>query len=83
MNDLLQSWDRRQGVHALPASPAQVLWRHSVQNRTWRAQDIQGVDYATLLFGLATLPEHAGSAFFQTFNALAIDPSSAAAWKTQ
>ncbi|MDX9753798.1 MAG: hypothetical protein RBU29_07545 [bacterium] len=83
LNDLLQSWDRRQGVHALPASPAQVLWRHSVQNRTWRAQDIQGVDYATLLFGLATLPEHAGSAFFQTFNALAIDPSSAAAWKTQ
>lgn len=45
-----------------------VLWRYSTANLSWRANEIQGVDYSTMLFGLASLPEHCGVGFFSYCN---------------
>ncbi|WP_152554037.1 hypothetical protein [Endozoicomonas elysicola] len=45
-----------------------ILWRYSTTNPEWRADNIQAVDYSTMLFGLAALPENLGMEFFNTFN---------------
>jgi hypothetical protein len=68
-DDLRGLLQRGQCVYALPDAPsAHALWRKSTQDRSWTANDIQGVDYATLLFGLATLPEFLGPDFFKQHN---------------
>ncbi|MCW8863658.1 MAG: hypothetical protein OQK09_08405 [Colwellia sp.] len=46
----------------------QVLWRYSLKEKNWRAKAIQGVDFSTMLFGLAALPEFLGPQFFNRYN---------------
>lgn len=68
-NDLLAMLNDGRFTYSLPGRPgADVLWRRSLENEDWRAPDLQGVDYATLLFGLASLPENLGAEFFATGN---------------
>ena len=45
-----------------------VLWRYSLDDPSWSPDDIQGIDYASMLLGLAALPEHLGTLFFTTYN---------------
>ncbi len=47
-----------------------LLWRYSLKDKAWRAEVIQGVDYSTMLFGLAALPEFLGPEFFNYYNQL-------------
>lgn len=68
-DDLLQLLSYGKSVYGLPSgSPEKVLWRQSLNDPCWQAEDIQGVDFSTMLFGLATLPNHLGPNFFSTYN---------------
>lgn len=68
-NDLIALWDNNKGKYFLPNSTDPILWRHSVSNTTWVPNEIIGVDFSTMLFGIATLPEYLGTSFFSTNNA--------------
>ena len=52
-----------------------ILWRHSSYDPFWQAEDIQGVDFSTMLFGLATLNEHLGLNFFLKNNSTNANPT--------
>ena len=40
----------------------------SLKDKSWRADDVQGVDISTLLFGLAAFHSILGADFFSTYN---------------
>jgi hypothetical protein len=67
-NDLMSLYRAKKGVYKLPGTQYEILWRYSVQDTAWRANEVQGIDYSTMLFGLASLPEHCGKDFFTTYN---------------
>ncbi|MBN1481277.1 hypothetical protein EH223_02725 [candidate division KSB1 bacterium] len=66
--DILNLWENNTGVYRIPGSSQKILWRFSVQDRSWRAADVQGVDISTLLFGLAAHPAVLGNSFFAAYN---------------
>jgi hypothetical protein len=67
--DLINLYKNNKGVYALPADTSlKILWRYSPATPTWRATVVQGVDFATLLFGIASLPEYVGIDFFARHN---------------
>ena len=66
-NDLLTLWNNNKGKYLLP-SGASILWRYSKNDAFWQPNEIIGIDYSTMLFGLATLPEYLGDSFFITNN---------------
>jgi hypothetical protein len=43
-----------------------LLWRHSVSDASWVPQEIQGIDYSSMMLGLAT--HMLGSAFLEEHN---------------
>jgi len=64
-NDLLQLWDHSLGIYELPkASNSKILWRFRYNNPSQKAAYCQGVDYSTMVFGLASHPSLLGTAFF-------------------
>lgn len=68
-NDILSLYDNNKGVYGLPWDTSKkVIWRYSIKEPTWLAPKIQGVDFAPIIFGIATLPEYCGSEFFKTYN---------------
>lgn len=67
--DFMNMYNAEKGVYYLPGENNRpVLWRYSITNPTFRASSISGVDFATELFGLASLPQHCGATFFSTNN---------------
>ena len=44
------------------------MWRFSFDSLSWTANDVQGVDYSTMLFGLVSHSKVLGSEFFQYYN---------------
>lgn len=67
--DLLALYRNKKGLYHLQSDPSkEILWRYSVEDLIWRANSIQGIDYSTFLFGLATLDEEIGLPFFQRNN---------------
>jgi hypothetical protein len=66
-NDLLTLWNNNKGKYPLP-SGASILWRYSKNDAFWQPNEVIGIDYSTMLFGLATLPEYLGDSFFVTNN---------------
>ncbi|MEX6690296.1 hypothetical protein QTN47_22490 [Danxiaibacter flavus] len=67
-NDLLSLYNANKGVYTLPGSTNKILWRYSVTSPSWTANEVQGVDFSSMLFGLASLPAHCGTAFFTNNN---------------
>jgi hypothetical protein len=68
-NDLINLWNNNLGKYVLPTgNNDSVLWRYSKLNTTWTPNEITGVDHASMLFGLSTLPEYLGNNFFSTNN---------------
>lgn len=65
---LLELFVAGKSVFGLPNRTAKVLWRASLSRPEWRAKEIQGIDFSTMLFGLAALPEHLGIEFFSEYN---------------
>jgi len=61
-------------VYSLPNdSSKKVLWRYSRSDTTKRCAFVQAVDYSSLLYGLASLPEYLGPNFFDTYNDITPD----------
>ncbi len=53
LDDLVNIFNSGLGIYNLPNnSKTPILWRFSTIDPEWRATDIQGVDYSTLLFGI-------------------------------
>lgn len=68
-SDLINLWNNNLGKYELPlGNNDSVLWRYSKLNTIWIPNEIIGVDYASMLFGLSTLPEYLGNSFFSTYN---------------
>jgi hypothetical protein len=56
-------------VYSMPDDTTRkVLWRYSRINPDERCEYIQAVDFSTMLYGLASLPEFLGDDFFSAFN---------------
>jgi PKD repeat protein len=67
--DLIKLYQNNKGVYKLAADTSlKILWRYSPAHPAWRATVVQGVDFATFLFGLAALPEYLGTDFFARNN---------------
>lgn len=67
--DLLDLYRNKKGVYPLQSdSTKEILWRYSIEEPEWKANSIQGIDYSTFLFGLATLDNDLGLTFFQNNN---------------
>ncbi len=66
--DIDNLWTNEVGVYTVPGGTKKFLWRFSVNQPDWRADDVQGVDSSTLIFGLAAHQSVLGTDFFQTFN---------------
>jgi hypothetical protein len=56
------------GTYDIPFTDVEVLWRFSHEDPTWEACDLQGIDFSTLLFGLASHPDFLGTSFFEAYN---------------
>ena len=70
-SDLLSLYNNGNGVsiYSLPSNLSKkVLWRYKRTDTTARASYIQAIDYSTMLFGLASLPENLGVNWFSTYN---------------
>ena len=70
-SDLLSLYNNGNGasIYSLPSNTAKkVLWRYKRNDTGARAYYIQAIDYSTMLFGLASLPENLGVNWFSTFN---------------
>ena len=69
VNDLLNLYQNGKNIYSLPNLGRDlILWRKSFNDQSWNANEVQGVDYATMLFGLATLPQFLGPDFFAAYN---------------
>ncbi|TLX77471.1 T9SS type A sorting domain-containing protein [Labilibacter sediminis] len=70
-NDLLDLYNNNKGVFGLPDDASkEILWRYSLTDPAWVAPSIQGIDFSTFLYGLASLPEYLGPDFFSNYNQL-------------
>ena len=68
-NDLIKIWNMGHGKYTLPTGAYnQILGRYSLTDTNWIPNEVQGIDYSTMLFGLSTLPEYLGSDFFSSYN---------------
>lgn len=67
-NDLMSLYRANKGVYKLPGTAYDILWRYSKKDPAWTANEVQGIDYSTMLFGLAALKEHCGKDFFTVNN---------------
>lgn len=69
LNDLLNLHATPLGVYHLPDdAQTPVLWRFSEEDPAWTACDLQGIDFSTMLLGLAAHPSMLGNAFFSNNN---------------
>ncbi len=55
MSDLREHRTRMsRAVRAIEGMNGQLLWRYSLSDPSWTAQDVQGIDYASMMLGLVT-----------------------------
>jgi hypothetical protein len=70
-SDLLSLYNNgnSSAIYGLPSnSSKKVLWRYKRNDLSARASYIQSIDYSTMLFGLASLPENLGVNWFSSYN---------------
>ena len=71
-------WQSKKGRYVYPQfSNDTILWRYSLLSPGWKAPEVQGIDYSTMLFGLASLPQFLGKEFFVRNNNFFGDQSTA------
>ncbi len=75
-NDMIALYDlgKGVGVYKIPGTNYDFLWRYKSNLPLLRCNYVQGVDFSTMLYGLAALPEYLGPAFFTTYNDFDYDP---------
>jgi hypothetical protein len=68
-NDLISLYNQKLGLYKLPSdSSRKILFRYSHKNPSIGCSYIQLVDFSTMLYGLACLPEHLNYNFFNTYS---------------
>ena len=67
------------GVYKIPGTSREFLWRYKLNLPTQRTSYVQAVDFSTMLYGLAALPEYLGPGFFTRFNDFDFDSVTAIA----
>ncbi|HET6556312.1 MAG TPA: FlgD immunoglobulin-like domain containing protein, partial [Prolixibacteraceae bacterium] len=55
-------------VYKIPGTNIEFLWRYKYTAPAQRASYVQAVDFSTMVYGLAALPEFLGTDFFKTYN---------------
>ena len=69
IQDIISIWNDSLGLYYLPDSiNTELIWRFSIDSSKWTANDIQGVDYSTMILGLASHPLILGTEFFIEYN---------------
>jgi hypothetical protein len=63
------------GVYKIPGSNRDFIWRYRLNQPTFKTSYVQAVDFSTMLYGLAALPEYLGPDFFTRYNDFNFDPS--------
>lgn len=61
-------WESGRGRYTFANTNTSVLWRFSVNNPAWTAGALQGVDFSTMVFGLAAHPSMLGKEWFEKYN---------------
>jgi hypothetical protein len=56
------------GVYKIPGTNREFIWRYKLNQPEHRTSYVQSVDFSTMLYGLAALPEYLGPEFFKKFN---------------
>ena len=69
-NDLIALYNNGSGsaVYKIPNTNYEFLWRYKFAIPAQRASYVQAVDFSTMLYGLAALPEYLGPEFFKMYN---------------
>ncbi len=63
------------GVYKIPGTSREFLWRYKLNQPTQRTSYVQAIDFSTMLYGLASLPEYLGADFFTTYNDFNFNPT--------
>lgn len=79
-NDLIALYANGTGpaVYKIPGTDWEFLWRYKYNKTSDRTSYVQAVDFSTMLYGLASLPEYLGTGFFKTYNDFNYNPSASA-----
>lgn len=77
-NDLIALYSNGAGpaVYRIPGTSNEFLWRYFYSNTSPRTSYVQAVDFSTMLYGLAALPEYLGVDFFKRNNTFSLPTSS-------
>jgi len=65
------------GVYQIPGTSRDFIWRYKLNETAKRTSYVQAVDFSTMLYGLAALPEYLGPSFFTKYNDFNYNPSTA------
>lgn len=63
------------GVYQIPGTSKNFLWRYILSQPALRTSYVQAVDFSSMLYGLAALPEYLGPDFFKTYNDFNYSPT--------
>ena len=76
-NDLIALYANGTGpaVYKIPGTEREFLWRYKYSKTSDRNSYVQAVDFSTMLYGLAELPEYLGTSFFKTYNDFNFNPT--------
>jgi hypothetical protein len=76
-NDLIALYNNGNGsaVYKIPGSNIEFLWRYKLNSPAARGAYVQAVDFSTMIYGLAALPEYLGADFFKKYNDFNYDPT--------
>jgi hypothetical protein len=76
-NDLVALYNNGTGsaVYKIPGTNTEFLWRYMYNSPSLRGAYVQSVDFSTMLYGLAALPEYLGTGFFEKYNDFNFDPN--------
>lgn len=65
-------------VYKIPGTNNEFLWRYRLSSPALRGAYVQAVDFSTMLYGLAAMPEYLGTGFFEKYNDFNFNPSTSA-----
>lgn len=76
-SDLIALYDKGKGsgIYQIPATNRDFMWRYKLNEPNVKTSYVQSVDFSTMLYGLAALPEYLGPAFFTKYNDFDFNPA--------
>jgi hypothetical protein len=76
-NDLIALYadGKGSGVYQIPGTNRDFIWRYKLNETAKRTSYVQSVDFSTMLYGLAALPEYLGPSFFIKYNDFNFNPA--------